>query len=189
MRPMLSPGRRRLSAFRRSLPNDRKPFWEVRMRRLLPVVVLMAAQTLGATSAQPIILWKNSREAVVNTVRAVPASNAARFALLRKYFDASECREKDLEEQPVPQSQQKNLICTLEGTTGGVIVLAAHYELEGKGASAVDDWSGAVMLPMICAALRASVPTHTFIFVEFAGSDGARAYLGRLSKPQRKAVL
>ena len=159
------------------------------MLRVLPLLALLAAEVLHATPPPPIVLWKSSPEMVDKTAHSVPPTNPERFALLQKSFNEADCRDQDFEAETVPHSQLKNLVCTMQGNTPEVIVVAAHYELEGRGTAAVDDWSGAIMLPMIYKAIRATVPDHTFIFVEFAGKEGARAYMERMTKKQRKSIL
>jgi hypothetical protein len=162
------------------------------LRRSILLFLLIA---VPAALPEPIILWKSTPELVAKCAHSIPASNAERLALLRKLFQSAECRDKELEEQPVAGSEQKNLICTMEGKTGPVILITADYELEGKrkledkGVSAVEDWSGAVLLPLISNALHATVPQHTFVLAELAGKRGAKAFLASRSKQQRRNIV
>jgi hypothetical protein len=160
---------------------------------LLVLIVLQALAVSGpllwADGPQPILLWKNSPGVIDRTARNVPATNEERYQRLRKYFEAVECRGSDLREQAVPKSKQRNLVCTMQGSSSDVIILAAHYDTEGKGEGAVDDWSGAVMLPMIFRAVHATVPQHTLMFVEFDGRRGAREFVDSLSRKERKSIV
>jgi hypothetical protein len=74
----------------------------------------------------------------------------------------------------------KNLLCTLPGNTSKTILFVAHYEHEGMGQSAIDNWTGAMMLPFLYHAMTAAPREHTFLFAEVDGVAGAKALLASL---------
>ena len=94
----------------------------------------------------------------------------------------------------VPHSQVPDVICTLPGTDpeAGTIVLGAHYDYEAPGAGAVDDWSGAALLPSLYQSLKAQPRRHRLVFIGFAAEEGgllgSRAYVHKLAKPERSQV-
>lgn len=60
----------------------------------------------------------------------------------------------EVTEQRVPHSKAPNLICTLAGETASTIVVGGHFDFVARGWGAVDDWSGAVMLPSLYESLN-----------------------------------
>ena len=67
---------------------------------------------------------------------------------------------------------EPNVICTLKGSVPdeGAIVVGGHFDLVEVGTGAVDDWSGAVLLPSLYQTLTAQPHRHDFVFVAFAVS-------------------
>ena len=151
------------------------------MRALaLTLAILLTAFPAPADNQPKIILWNMQRQYVDTRVQHVPQSDADRLAELKQIFHDLECKGAYLRERPAGEGQ--NLICTLPGiakpgTTLETILLTAHYEHEGKGMSAIDNWSGAIMLPFLYHALAAVPRQHTFVFAEVDGEAGAKALL------------
>ena len=119
-------------------------------------------------------------------VHSVPASDAERFARLKTAFGKEDCSGDRMQVQQTKEGQ--NLICTWPGSTPSTIVVLAHYLRQGKGESAVDNWSGAAMLPYLYLAVQAAPRENTFVFVACAGKKGAADYHKSLSKQQRKQI-
>jgi hypothetical protein len=146
------------------------------MRALALTLVLL---TTAATDQKPkIIFWNMSRPTVDSLVRNVPQSNELRLRQLAQTFNDLECSGSHLREHPVGEG--KNLLCTLPGNTGKTILFVAHYEHEGMGQSAIDNWTGAMMLPFLYHAMAAAPREHTFLFAEIDGVAGAKALLASL---------
>ncbi len=86
-----------------------------------------------------------------------------------------------------------NLICVLPGSSRQTVVVGAHYDNRGPGEGAIDNWSGASLLPSLYESLRASPHRLTFAFVGFTDEEkgliGSRDYVNRLSKEQRADIL
>jgi hypothetical protein len=163
-----------------------------------------AAQSPAQTSAQNtgFIFWNMSRHSIDFLLRSVPQTTSLRLAQLKQTFTDLQCSH--LREQPLTEGQ--NLLCTLPGTasstlpplrTGlparsdpefGTILFLAHYEHEGPGQSAVDNWSGAIMLPFLYHALVAEPRHHTFLFAEVDGEAGAKALFNSFTPEERRAI-
>lgn len=119
---------------------------------------------------------------------------AERRATLEKLFQGAGCTGEALVTQKVRGSKEPNVICTLKGQdpSAGVIVVGGHFDLITRGMGAVDDWSGAVLLPSLYESLKSRPRRHDFVFVGFAaeetGLNGSREYVKALTPPQRAAI-
>ncbi len=119
---------------------------------------------------------------------------AERRATLEALFREAGCDGVNLREQPVPGSKQPNIICTLPGAgpDAPVIVVGGHYDLVEQGEGAVDDWSGAVLLPSLYESLKNAPRAHTYTFVAFSaeevGLHGSREYVKRLPKEEKAGI-
>jgi hypothetical protein len=145
-----------------------------------------------------ILLWDTSPQYVDFFLNRVPQPNPIRLAQLKRVFVDLECRGPRLRQQSAPQGN--DLLCTLPGTgaetdagTGAApatetILFLAHYEHDGAGQSAIEDWSGAIMLPFIYHALSASPRRCTFLFAEVSGEAGARALFESFTPVERHAI-
>ena len=181
------------------------------MRALAVTLVLLAAAASAQQTApkapqnagnRRIIFWNMSRESVDFLLRRVPQPNPTRVAQLKQAFFDLQCWSPHLREQPLPEGQ--NLLCTLPGSapeltstpegkyalnpSHGTILFLAHYEHEGPGQSAIDNWSGAIMLPFLFHALSATPRQHTFVFAEVDGEAGAKALFNSFTPSERLAI-
>jgi hypothetical protein len=162
------------------------------------------AQTPSPTTAQKPPFWKMARHSVDLLLQPVPQTNQLRLAQLRQTFTDLQCQGDQLREQAFDEG--KNLLCTLPGTAAatlppvkpglppipnpsfGTILFIAHYEHNGPGESAVDNWTGAIMLPFLYHALAAAQRHHTFLFAEVDGPAGAKALFNSFTPDQRHAI-
>lgn len=168
---------------------------------LLLVPLTATAQSRGAAPAREhrrpnIVFWKISPKSVDLLLGHVPQSDAIRLAQLKQTFTDLQCGGKRLQEQTTPSG--RNLLCTLPAagpkTASGkddpsTILVLAHYEHEGQGRSAVENWSGALMLPFLYHALSATPRRHTFVFAEVNGEQGASALFNSFTPAQRSEIL
>ena len=160
--------------------------------RVLAILFILLLPAFASDTQQPpkIIFWNMQRRSVDMLVHNVPQPDADRLAQLKQTFHDLECKGDNLREQTAGEGI--NLICTLPGTAAPgtkleTIVLTAHYEHEGAGMSAIDNWSGAIMLPFLYHALAAVPRHHTFVFAEVDGEAGSKAMLR--SPPKARAVI
>lgn len=132
------------------------------------------------------------RSTVEMEVHTVPPSNDARLDRLRAAFHAAECDGDRMREQPVTDkhgSAGTNLVCMWPGESeAGTIVVAAHYEHEGKGDGALADWSGAALLPFLYKAIQGQPRENTFIFLESWKNEGVETWLKSLPRDERKHI-
>jgi hypothetical protein len=147
-----------------------------------------------------LIYWKASPDSVTMLMHNIPQKDVVRLEQLRQTFFDLQCRNGNLQEMPFPGG--KNLLCRLPagiqqepGQAGavmseqaGTILLIAHYSHTSAGEAAVENWSGAMMLPFLYHALSASPRRHTFLFAEVDGETGARAFFDSLTPDERRMV-
>ncbi len=115
-----------------------------------------------------------------------------RRATLESLFREAGCDGEFLVEKPIPHRKDPNIVCVLPGTETTRIVVGGHYDLVDVGIGAVDDWSGAVLLPSLYQSLKTKPRRDTFVFVAFAGEEeglkGSSAYLKQLARDERKLI-
>ncbi|MBL8238795.1 MAG: M28 family peptidase [Bryobacterales bacterium] len=134
-------------------------------------------------------------EKVTERLRRIErGENAARFGTLGTLFTEAGCTGPALEPQMAKGSKVPNLVCTLPGEPEGKwILVTAHFDKVRAGAGAIDNWSGASLLPSLYQSLRAvEGRRHTFLFIGFtdeeAGLVGARAWVKANQKTALKNV-
>jgi Zn-dependent M28 family amino/carboxypeptidase len=106
---------------------------------------------------------------VVERLKALPQKNTDREAFLREAFQKAGC--KNVTEQVVKHLKEPNVICVLPGETPQTIVVGAHLDKVSSGTGAIDDWSGAALLPSLIQGLAPDKHKHTYVFVAFAGEE------------------
>ena len=117
---------------------------------------------------------------------------AERRATLQRMFEEVGCEGERLSEQRVHHSKEPNLVCALPGDGAGDIVVGGHFDAADTGTGAVDDWSGAALLPSLYQSLKTLPRHHRFVFIGFAGEElgleGSREYVKRLSREQKANI-
>jgi Zn-dependent M28 family amino/carboxypeptidase len=155
---------------------------------------LVAACALAVSlSAQGRLEYKAvKRELVQERLHRVARKNPERELTLWRMFEEAGCAGDRLAEQRVKGSRLPNLICTLPGETSAVIVVGGHFDTDEQGLGAVDNWSGASLLPSFYEALATGGRRHTFVFVGFTGEEaglvGSRFYVRQLSREQKSSI-
>ena len=115
--------------------------------------------------------------------RGCAGTAAARHDTLRTPFEEAGCKAPELEDEQAKGSKLPNLVCTLTGESGAdIILVTAHFDKVRAGAGAIDNWTGASLLPSLYESLAlAKVRKHTFPFIAFsdeeAGLVGSRAWV------------
>ena len=153
------------------------------------IAVLFSA--LALCTGQILRFNIRTQEVVEQRLRAVPGTNEERHQLLGDMIRRAGCADR-LVEQPVKHSKTSNLICTVPGQSGSVIVVGAHFDAVDAGKGAVDNWSGAALLPTLLEGVAVVSRRHTFVFIGFTDEEkglvGSRFYVDHLSKEDRKNI-
>lgn len=129
-----------------------------------------------------------AQEIVEQRLQQYSSSRPGRKANLQRLFQEAGCRGERLAVQPVRGSLSPNVVCTLPGQTGSVIIVGAHYDKTLPGKGVVDNWTGASLLPTLFENLSARPRRHTFVFIGFTdeekGLRGSRFYARQMSAEQ-----
>jgi Zn-dependent M28 family amino/carboxypeptidase len=132
------------------------------------------------------------REIIVQRLQRLHAQDAEREAELKAMFNEAGCNRDQIQEQMVRSGDPPNVVCTLPGKTNALIIVAAHSDHVEKGTGAVDDWSGASLLPSLYQTLKQTQRKHTFQFVGFTDEEkglvGSNFYVRRLSEDERASI-
>jgi hypothetical protein len=150
----------------------------------------------GCAWAQPARLeFRPLKQPVIQQrLESLSRKVSERRATLESLFHEAGCEGANLSTQKVPGSKEPNLVCTLPGTAedAPVIVVGGHFDLVARGEGAVDDWSGAVLLPSLYECLKGTPRKHAYVFVAFAaeevGLHGSREYVKQLSPAAQQGV-
>lgn len=155
------------------------------------VLCCLIAPLLGAQKAR-IAFQPVPREAVARRLQLLHLKNAERETELKRMFDEAGCRAAQVNEEIVRRKDPPNIICTLPGATNSLIIVGAHFDHAEEGSGAVDDWSGASLLPSLYQALKDTPRQHTFMFVGFTDEEkglvGSDFYVRHLPKGRLAAI-
>ena len=155
-----------------------------------PVVLFVAARLVcGAAGPARVEYQPVAPQLIQQRLEMVPQSLAKRRDALLSLFREVGCEPA---EQKVPHSKAGNLICTMPGATPSAIVVGGHFDYIDRGTGAIDDWSGAVLLPSLYQSLKDVPRRHTYIFVAFAAEEeglvGSNEYVKKLSPEQKSSI-
>lgn len=163
----------------------------MRVLRLLGVGLLVSL-LLATDQERPVQYTQVPRNVLEKWLAEAAVGNKKRFIRLEDMFRKVGCLEPHLTTQKVKRSRQPNLICTLPGESDEVILVGAHYDAAGIGWGAADNWSGAVLLPVLYASLKNVPRRHTIVFVGFAAEEkglvGSHYYVEQLSERARTRI-
>jgi hypothetical protein len=139
----------------------------------LSVLALLGLLTLWAVAQEPPVRFTQmSRETIDSRLRQFAGNNDKREANLENMFTEAGCDGERLTEQTIKGRKQKNLICTLHGSSEGIFIIGAHFDYhEEYGEGVVDNWSGASLLPSLFEGLKSQTLKHSFRFVGFAEEE------------------
>lgn len=168
------------------------PIWSIlgrpRWRSALFSLVLLSLAR-GAEDSPGLELRRLDPAIIQHRLESVPHGLGSREKTLVALFHDAGC---ETAEQRVPGSRAPNAICTMSGETASTIVVGGHFDYVSAGSGAVDDWSGAVLLPSLYESLKDHTRHHRYVFVAFAreedGLYGSRQYVKSLSPEERAAI-
>src|SRR5438477_4311429 len=112
------------------------------------------------------------REIVLERLHACPKKDIDREQVLQTYFREAGCTGSALTLDQPQHSEMGNVVCTLPGASNQQILVGVHFDHAEVGAGAVDNWSGASLLPSLYQAVAAEPRKHIFVFVGFYGEEG-----------------
>jgi hypothetical protein len=132
------------------------------------------------------------REVIAQRIQRLPTKNAERETELKTMFAEAGCSTDQIQQEQVKRKIPPNISCTLPGATDSLIIVGAHSDHADVGTGAVDDWSGASLLPSLYQSLKDTRCKHTFVFIGFTGEEkrlaGSTYYVKRLPKERRSTI-
>jgi aminopeptidase-like protein len=133
------------------------------------------------------------RAAIESRLQQVERDNAKRQRVLTEIFKEAGCTGGALVEQIYSKKRPANVICTMMGETRSTIIVAAHTDHATEaGMGAVDNWSGAALLPTLFESLRGRRRHHTFVFVGFSDEEtrmrGSEFFVKSLTSEQAQDI-
>jgi len=147
---------------------------------------------VGFVPAEDVHYRAAPREVIEQRLGKYNGSDKQRETTLKQIFTEAGCDDQHLSEQPVKGSKLPNVVCLLPGTSDKVIIVGAHFDHASEGDGAVDNWSGASLLPSLFEAVKFQPRKHTYIFVGFTdeekGEIGSRFYARQMTKEQVAAT-
>jgi putative aminopeptidase FrvX len=153
------------------------------MRRRCFVLLFLLATAVAAETVRFNLV---DRGVVLERLHSCRDKNLDREQQLQKEFTDAGCGDAALSLDQPKHSKYGNVICTLRGSSPQEIIVGAHFDHVEAGAGAVDNWSGASLLPSLFQALAAEPRKHTFVFIGFYGEEqglvGSRQYVHELDK-------
>ena len=156
------------------------------MRHILAVV--FASVSFGAS-----VIRVLPADTIQSRFSRVHAKNEERAAELEKLFKEAGCDANSYSEDRILSSKLPNIECALAGSGKRTVVVSAHFDNRGPGEGAIDNWSGASLLPSLFESLKGSPHRLTFEFIGFTDEEkgliGSRDYVGHLSKEHRANIL
>ena len=149
---------------------------------------------LAAIASAQSLEFKVMKEGVLQErLRLATPKNPERYKRLKDLFAQSGCEGDAFREQKVGGSKEPNMICALAGSgeRPRKIIVGAHFDSIG-GDGIIDNWSGAVLLPILFDFSRNVPRRHDFEFVGFAAEEkgllGSRAFVNSIPKEQRGQI-
>jgi hypothetical protein len=119
-------------------------------------------------------------------------ADAERGATLAQLFEDVGCKGRYLQIRPVADADAPNVICTLPGETGDIIIVGAHFDRVDTGDGVADNWSGASLLPSLYQSLQSQKRRHTLVFIGFSDEEegfvGSRAFVRYMKKENIQEV-
>ena len=147
---------------------------------------------LGSASAAQLQFRSVDQSVVEERFSRIKSRDAKRAKELAELFAEAGCPPERLDLQKVRSSRHPNVICTLPGVTDRRIVVGAHFDSVPMSRGAVDNWSGAALLPSLYESLSRPKRQHTFVFIGFTdeeeGRIGSLFYVDQLSEAAASKV-
>jgi Peptidase family M28 len=147
----------------------------------IATTLLLLPNSLFADGAHFVLVKPDVIETRLNSLSR---DDAEREVTLKRLFIESGCIDH-ISEALVKHVKLPNLICILPGETEKVILVGAHFDHARVGDGAVDNWSGASLLPSLYQSIKATSRRHTFVFIAFTAEEqglvGSHFYVTQMS--------
>ncbi len=157
------------------------------------VVVLWLVGSWGSSAFAQLRFRAVDKSVIEERFGRNEIGNAKRAEELVKLFLEVGCPEEHLTLQKLKRSRHPNVICTLPGMSKQRIVVGAHFDAVPRSSGAVDNWSGAALLPSLYYSLGEPPRRHTLVFIGFTdeekGRIGSKYFVDHLTDDAESEVL
>jgi Zn-dependent M28 family amino/carboxypeptidase len=161
-------------------------------RRRMRTGIVFICLLVGFALAEELSFQPVKREVVEERMKQVTFGNEKRSKRLQALFKESQCEGERFSTQHVPGFNLGNIICVLPGASDSVIIVGAHFDHAHLGHGAVDNWSGAALLPSLYQSIATEKRKHTYVFIGFTeeekGLIGSEYYAYTLRREQRGKI-
>jgi Peptidase family M28 len=155
--------------------------------RLAAFVALILAVSIPAPAQTSITFSPVEKQTVLARFQDVPTKNTDRQQKIKALFVEVGCGDL-VTEQKLKHSDYANVICRLPGETEETIIVGAHFDKVVNGMGAMDNWSGASLLPSLYQSLAGTKRRHTFLFISFCeeekGLIGSEFYVSHMTREE-----
>ncbi len=138
------------------------------MRGPALVIAICGLLFCGACLAQKVQFTSIEKPLILQRMKSVPETNAARVSRLKELFTEAGCNGNCIVRAKSGRRETPNIVCLLGTGKDDTLIVGAHYERTTSTQTPLDNWSGASLLPAIYQSLRNKKRNHNFIFVAFA---------------------
>jgi hypothetical protein len=133
-----------------------------------------------------------SADTVNSMIELSPGTNGQRYKVLRDLFRRAGCLPPMLTDQPAGRASLPNISCIIPGRSTRTIVVGAHFDKVPQGDGVADNWSGAVLLPILYRSLAMVDLEHTFHLVAFSAEEvgmiGSTHFVQSLSQEAQESI-
>jgi Zn-dependent M28 family amino/carboxypeptidase len=134
----------------------------------------------------------STKEAVSESIKAVPCDRDLRLEGVRKLFLAAGATVDDIKIEKFDKDKISNLVVRKKGKTSETVVIGAHYDRTSDGCGVTDNWSGVTIISHIFGTLRPLTTNKSYTFVAFdreeEGLKGSRAMVKEIPDAERDNV-
>ncbi len=155
--------------------------------RTLIVLVAVSVLAVSAIAQTPDGRVPSTADEIGADINAVPCKNKDRLEGVKKLFLAKGASEAEIKIEDFKNVE--NLVVEKQGKSKEIIVVGAHYDEEGGGCGAIDNWSGIVIVANLYQTMKDFDTEKTIKFVAFgkeeSGLIGSKAMTNAIPKDER----
>ena len=155
------------------------------------LLFLLLALASAAQTPKSVTFLRLSPQIVEQRLQA-PAPSEDWGAVLRKQYQKAGIQCGQIAEQPVPDTSQPMLICTLKGRGDSVMVVTANLEVPQTGAKRNVAWASLAMLPLLAESLNSVSTDSSIVLIAFPPDkhhiSTSSRYAEKLGKSERERI-
>ncbi len=158
----------------------------MKLLHIFPILLIVFTHT--GVSQPPSSLPLATDKEIKTDVELVPCENKDRLEGVRRLFVDKGADESDVKIEDF--GHVENLVIEKHGNGNGTVIIGAHYDEEGGGCGAIDNWTGIVVLANLYKTMRSLETDKSYKFVAFGkeeqGLIGSKAMANAIPKDTRE---